>query len=50
MRLEIHIESNEDFDNLTFASAIINICEERAVLNAVKVAKAILLEMGSEQQ
>lgn len=54
MLLEIKIEPNENFDNLTLASAIIGACAEKEgfqnSLNAVKVAKAILLEMVGGQE
>lgn len=54
MRLEIHLEPNENLDNLTLASAIIDACAEKEgfqnSLNAVKVANAILLEMVGEDK
>lgn len=52
MRLEISIGTEEIFDNLTLASAIINFCESNKEFNfeldAVKVANAILVEMVGE--
>ena len=50
MRLEIHIEPSDNFDDLTFASEVIETCEKHAVLNVVKVARAILLEMVGDDK
>lgn len=50
MRLEIYLEPSENFDSLTFASEVIEICEKHATLDAVKVARAILLEMVGEDK
>lgn len=48
MQLKITIEEKENFDNLTLASAIVDLCEKE-FLNAVKVANAILVEMVGEE-
>lgn len=50
MRLEIYLELSDNFDDLTFASEVIETCEKHATLDAVKVAKAILLEMVGEDK
>jgi hypothetical protein len=50
MRFEIKVQEEEIIDDLTLASAIINFCEcNREILNPVKVAKAILVEMVGEE-
>jgi hypothetical protein len=50
MQLKITISTEENLDDLTFASAIIDLCERnKEFLNPVKVANAILLEMVGEE-
>lgn len=48
MRIEARCETDEAFDNLTVASAVVWFCEE-CELDPVKVAKAILVEKEREQ-
>jgi hypothetical protein len=50
MKLEICLGTNEVLDDLTFASAVIELCESNVSLSCVKVAKAILLEMVGEDK
>ena len=49
MRIEVFVDTEETIDNLTFASAIVRLCEQQNDLNAVKVANAILVEMVGEE-
>lgn len=50
MRFEIKLNEEEIIDDLTLASAIIGFCKRNEKeLNAVRVAKAILVEMVGEE-
>lgn len=48
MRIEARCETDEAFDNLTVASAIVWFCEE-SELDPIKVAKAILVQTEGRQ-
>jgi hypothetical protein len=51
MRFKIKLQEEEIIDDLTLASAIINFCDlNREILNPVKVANAILVEMVGDTE